>query len=104
MIDVGKTAILLNGFSKNEAEDIRRCLSALYMVRVGEQPLDRDFGLDQSFVDQPLNIAKNLLALEVIKKTKRYEKRVEVEKIDFKFDEEGQMIPVVYVKKRGDLT
>jgi len=101
MIDVGNAVINLRGFAGNEAEDIRRCLTALYSVHTGEQPLDREFGIDCAFLDQPMNIAKNMFALEVIEKTKRYEKRVSVEKVDYRFDKEGQMIPVISLK-RGD--
>lgn len=101
MIDIGNVVMDLRGFAENEAEDIRRCLTALYSVRTGEQPLDREFGIDCAFLDQPMNIAKNMFALEVLEKTKRYEKRVSVEKVDYRFDNEGQMIPVISLK-RGD--
>ena len=101
MIDVRSAVINLDGFAENEAADIRRCLTALYSVRTGEQPLDREFGLDCAFLDKPMNIAKNMFALEVVEKTKRYEKRVKVEKVDYVFGGEGQMIPVINLK-RGD--
>lgn len=101
MIDVNKAVINLNGFAESEIEDVRRCLATLYSVRIGEQPLSRDMGIDTSFLDKPMNIAKNLFTLEIIDKTKKYEKRAEVEKIEYKFGNEGQMIPVIYIKKRG---
>lgn len=91
MIDVSSVVINLNGFPEDEAEDIRRCLETLYTVRTGEQPLDREFGIDNSFLDQPINIAKNLFTLEVIEKTKRYEKRVEVEEVEYRFNGAGQL-------------
>lgn len=103
MIDISSVIINLNGFPDEEAEDIRRCLETLYTVRTGEQPLDREFGIDNSFLDQPINIAKNLFTLEVIEKTKRYEKRVEVEEVEYRFDGEGQMIPVIFLKRSGSL-
>ncbi len=99
MIDIRNAAIELRGFPEKEAEDIRRCLTTLYSVRTGEQPLDRDFGINSDFQDYPLNIAKNMAAIEVIEKTKRYEKRVEVKKVEYAFGREGQMIPVIYLKK-----
>ncbi|MBO5145004.1 MAG: lysozyme [Lachnospiraceae bacterium] len=102
MIDVRRAVIKLDGFAEDDAEDIRRCLMTLYSVRVGEQPLDRDFGIDNSFLDRPVNIAKNLFALEVIEKTKKYEKRAEVDKVEYEFQKTGQMIPIIYLKKRGD--
>lgn len=101
MIDVRNAVINLRGFAENEADDIRRCLTALYSVRTGEQPLDREFGLDCAFLDKPVNIAKNMFALEVVEKTRRYEKRVKVEKVDYVFGGEGQMIPVIDLE-RGD--
>lgn len=99
MIDVSNIVINLDGFAENETDDIRRCLMTLYCVRVGEQPLDRNFGIDNTFLDRPLNIAKNLFALEVIKKTKQYEKRVDVDKVEYKFKDDGQLIPVIYLKR-----
>ena len=98
MIDLKEAVILLNDVKGVEAEDIRRCLTTLYSVREGEQPLDRGFGLSWDFMDQPENIARNLLALEIIKKTKRYEPRVAVEKVEYETGEEGQTIPVVRLK------
>ncbi len=102
MIDTGESVFVLNDIAENEAEDIKRCLTALYLIREGEQPLDREFGLSQDFIDQPENIARNMLALEIIEKTKRYEKRVTVEKVAYQQGDAGQTIPIVYLK-RGDL-
>lgn len=99
MIDIESAVINLHGFSETEAQDIRRCLTALYSVREGEQPLERDFGINPSFLDQPMPIARNLFALEVLEKTRRYEKRVSVERVDYRFDKEGQMIPVIDLKR-----
>lgn len=98
MIDIKEAVIILNDIKGVESEDIRRCLTTLYSVREGEQPLDRGFGLSWDFMDQPENIARNLLALEIIKKTKRYESRVAVEKVEYETGEEGQTIPVIRLK------
>lgn len=99
MININEAVIRINGAEGQEAEDIRRCLTTLYSVREGEQPLDRDFGLKQEFLDQPVPIAKNMLALEVIEKTRKYEKRVKVEKVEYGTGQGGQLIPVIYLKK-----
>lgn len=103
MIDVNKAVINLRGFVESEIEDVRRCLATLYSIRTGEQPLDRNLGIDTSFLDMPMNIAKNLFTLEVVDKTKQYERRAEVDKVEYKFEKDGQMIPVIYIKKRGIL-
>lgn len=99
MIDIKEAVIKIDEVEEREAEDIKRCLTTLYSVREGEQPLDRDFGLKQEFLDQPVPIAKNLLALEVLEKTQRYEKRVKVEKVEYEAGQEGQLIPIIYLKK-----
>lgn len=99
MININTAVINIEGIEESEAEDIRRCLITLYSVREGEQPLDREFGLKQEFLDQPVPIAKNMLALEVIEKTQRYEKRVKVEKVEYEASEEGQLIPIIYLKR-----
>lgn len=101
MIDLKEVIIMLDDVKETESEDIRRCLTALYSVREGEQPLDRKFGISQEFLDQPVNIAQNLLALEIIEKTQRYEPRVLVEKVEYQQGGEGVLIPIVYLK-RGD--
>lgn len=101
MIDTQHAVINIRGFPASEAENIRRCLATLYSVREGEQPLDRDFGINNDFLDLPVNLARNRFALEVIEKTEKYEKRVKVEKVEYRFEEEGQMIPIIHLKK-GD--
>lgn len=99
MINIQAAVIKISEIDESEAEDIRKCLTTLYTVREGEQPLDRDFGLKQEFLDQPVPIAKNILALEVIEKTQRYEKRVKVDKMDYTTSEEGQIIPIIHLKR-----
>lgn len=99
MISIQEAVIRISEIEESEAEDIRKCLTTMYSVREGEQPLDRDFGLKQEFLDQPVPIAKNMLALEVIEKTQRYEKRVKVDKVDYAASEEGQLIPIIFLKK-----
>lgn len=99
MINLSEAVIIINEVEEKEADDIRRCLTTLYSVREGEQPLDRDFGLKQAFLDQPVPIAKNMLALEVIEKTQRYEKRVKVDKVEYETSQEGQLVPLIYLKK-----
>lgn len=101
MIEIKNAEINIHGFASDEAEDIRRCLTTLYSIREGEQPLSRGMGLRTDFLDQPANLARNMFALEVIEKTRRYEPRVAVEKVDFTIGAEGQLIPVINIK-RGD--
>lgn len=74
-----------------EQEDILRCLRNLIMTPAGTVPLDRDFGIDQSFLGQPINIARSLVAVEIIDKVDRYEPRVSILEVDLAADATGQI-------------
>ena len=80
-------------------EAIYRQLTILYGTRTGEQALDRNFGLDWSFFDQPLEVAKALLSAEIITKTNTYIPKVEVSAIEFYADITGNLTPIVSVRE-----
>ena len=88
-------------FEKNltNKEAILRQLSVLYGTRAGEQALDRSFGLDWSFLDQPQEVAKAMLSAEIITKTSTYVPSVAVSSIDFTADINGHLTPTVSVEE-----
>ncbi len=89
------------GFQQEEFEDVMLCLETLFSIREGSQPLDRRLGINyEKAVGYPLDVAKNMLSLEIIEKVDRYEPRVEVEKIEFSADTDGQLQPHVHFTKR----
>lgn len=99
MIDAGNITIRFD-YDSPEQEDISRCLRTLYATRKGSQPLDRNFGLDWSFIDKPLPVAQQEYAFEVIKKTREYEPRVKVKEVTYIYDEnKGLMRPVINLIK-----
>ncbi len=51
---------------------------------VGSLVLDRDFGIDYSFLDKTNPVAKQLYRAEVVRKIKKYLPAFKVDKIDFK--------------------
>ena len=76
--------------------DVLRCLQTLYGSRVGTLALDRDFGIDWSFIDAPQIQAKAQIEAELINKTRKYEKRVSIERVTWDGDfQGGQMVPKV---------
>lgn len=92
-----------SGFSQEEFLDIKLCLETLLSIRAGSQPLDRSLGIDlESITGYPLNVAKNMLALEIIEKVSTYEPRVEVKSVDVKTGADGQLISHVYFVKREE--
>lgn len=80
-----------------EQEDIVRCLRNLLMTPAGTVPLDRDFGIDQSFLGHPIEVAQNLLAIEVIEKVARYEPRASISEVELAADAAGQIIAKVVI-------
>ena len=88
-------------FEKNltHKEAVLRQLSILYATRTGEQALDRSFGLDWSFLDQPPEVAKAMLSAEIITKTNTYVPTVAVSSIDFITDINGHLTPIVSVEE-----
>lgn len=89
------------GFSPEEFADIKRCLETLLSIREGTQPLDRNLGINlDDIVGYPLDVAKNMLSLEIIEKVDIYEPRVEVESIDFEANTDGQLKPIIHFVKR----
>ena len=89
-----------DGFSADEFADIKKCLETLLSVRAGSQPLDREFGIDVDHVlGYPLNIARNMLALEIIEKVRIYETRVEADNVWYEENTDGKLIPHVHFVK-----
>ena len=89
------------GFSEEELKDVDECITNLFSTVAGEQGLDRDFGIDTSgIIDATTEEAENMLTIEIIEKTDRYEPRVEVDDIEFVYDDEGGVTPRTYFKKR----
>ena len=60
-------------------------------------PLDREFGIDGSIVDLPMNVAKARLTNEIFHAIKKYEPRAVIESITFQGDETGRLVPIVEV-------
>lgn len=74
-----------------DQDDVMRCLRNLILTPAGSVPLDRDFGIDQSFLGQPLNVAQNTLAVEIMDKAARYEPRAVVLEVRLASSIDGQI-------------
>lgn len=74
-----------------ERDEIIRCIQNLALTPAGTVPLDREFGLDASFMGMPIETAKNLLAIELINKIDRYEPRASVKEVDMTGSVDGQI-------------
>ncbi len=89
-----------SGLSAEEFSDIKQCLETLLSIRAGSQPMDRNLGIDyDSIVGYPLDVAKNMLSLEIIEKVGIYEPRVEVTSVEFEGSTDGQLRPHIHFMK-----
>lgn len=87
----------LNG--TEEMRHITLCLNVLYGTPIGSVALDRDFGLDWSFLDLPIPAAKARLEGEIVQKTAKYEPRVRVREIQWEYaGRDGRMRPKVVLE------
>lgn len=92
-----KIGLEAEGFSPEEYADIRRCLETLLSIQAGSQPLARELGIDyDGTVGYPIEVAKNLVSLEIIEKVARYEPRVEVDSIEFEGSVDGLLRPRIH--------
>ncbi len=78
-------------------EEIMQNVRTILTTRRGSVPLDRDFGMDVSVVDQPINRLQAILTTEIIETVERYEPRAEVVAVDFSGDGAGGVV-VPHVK------
>lgn len=85
MTDITETEILIDAGEADEAtaQEVYRNLRVLYGTRVGEQALDRDFGINQVSADAPSPEAEAELTAEYVRKTQRYEPRARVTHVDW---------------------
>ena len=61
-------------------------------------PMDREFGIDGTIVDRPINIAKAHLTNEIFRAVRRYEPRAAIVSIDMDGDERGRLTPQITVR------
>ncbi|WFR55348.1 hypothetical protein QA584_17255 [Anaerocolumna sp. AGMB13025] len=75
-------------------------LKILYQTPVGSIPMEREKGIDMEFLSMSTEVAKNMFAVEIIKKTRLYF-GLKVTDILFNQDDDGK-ITVKVVISRGE--
>lgn len=82
----------------NEYEEILQNIRTILSTPVGSVPLDRDFGVDMSFIDRPLPKAQAEMASGIVNALRTYEPRVSVQSITWTAEEDGVLRPKVTVR------
>lgn len=101
MFSTPETVIIgFDYLNATELEEMQRNLNLLYSTRAGTCPGDRNFGLEQDFEGCPVDVAKNLFALEAIEKTETYESRAEILNIEYTQSEDGNLTPKITIGQK----
>jgi len=82
----------------SKTEEIVQNVRILLTTLQGTVPLNRSIGIDASFLDEPLPLAKVQLTSAIIEAVAFYEPRVSVERVEFQEDAvNGKLVPTVYL-------
>lgn len=84
-----------------EEEEILQNLRCILATTKYSAPLDRSFGIDASFVDNPLPAARAKISASVIEAVRTYEPRAEVAAISWEGSPDGVLRPKVQVIING---
>ncbi len=95
MIDLNNI-IIINLSAENEQEILQN-LKTLLTTPAGTVVFDRDFGIDTSFLDMPLEISKTMLVMEYTKKINKYMNYISVKEIIFE-ENKNVLIPKVVIE------
>ena len=96
---LGDIDVEINPSESTEERDVYNCLKTLYGSRVGEQALDREFGLNMDCLSLPAEAAEAKLTAEIIRKTKKYEPRAQVLEVSYETSrsQQGNIRPKVVI-------
>ena len=73
----------INWFPQTTIEEILQNVMVLLTTVVGTVPLDRELGINATFIDEPLPRAMMQVTIFAMETIGEYEPRVEVREIDF---------------------
>ncbi len=79
------------GGDEARRREIVRNIENILLTPVGTDPLYRDFGIDTSMLDYPLDTAQSMMAVEVIDAIEKWEPRVRVRDVSFVSDPSGSL-------------
>lgn len=91
----------VNFSPQTTVEEVLQNVRTILTTIKGSVPLDRDFGIDGSYVDAPMPVAKAKLASEIMSAVQKYEPRATITSIDFTGEIEGTLKPRIEVKING---
>ena len=85
---------------KDTVKSVMQNVRNILRTTVGTVPMYREFGIDASFVDSPINVATPIIYANIREAIEEFEPRCEVVDIDFVPDlsNPGALLPTVTVR------
>lgn len=84
-------------FTDKPIAELHRKLAFLLTTQTGTLPLDREFGIDFDFLDQPAEAMRSLFTAEVTVKVATYIPECRVKAVEWVSIEGGSVIPKVVI-------
>lgn len=94
--------IQLNFEPETVGEEILQNIAMILATPKYSVPLDRGFGLEQTFLDKPHSVAKTMIVTDVLDAIEQYEPRAKVVEVTFSTSATMALIPTVEVEFDGD--
>lgn len=92
-----KAGLIVNFEPTSVVEEVIQNVKTIMATQKGTVPLDRDFGLDWSFIDKPLQVAQAIMSSQAVQQINKYEPRAKIVSIGFDKDAlsalDGKMVP-----------
>ena len=104
MINKSELEILLNAdaainFAPESPEaEIAQNINTIFRTSKYSVPLDREFGLNVTVLDKPVNVAEALITNEIVEAIEKFEPRVKVTEIAFREAQEGYLKPAIKIR------
>lgn len=98
------SAVDLGRIVLNEPDTVRSVMQNIALLLAtpkGTVPGYREFGIDPTILDRPVNVAQPLLAVAAKEAIEQFEPRAEYVGISFSLDANGRLIPRVEVNING---
>ena len=83
---------------ENEVIEVLQNVRTILSTIKYEIPLNRQFGMDGSIIDLPIQQAQAKWSAEIFSQVKQYEPRAIIESISFTAELDGKLVPTVEVR------
>lgn len=64
-------------------EEVTQNVATIIATERGSVPFDREFGIDRSPIDKPINIGRAKITADIVRTVRKYEPRATIKRIDW---------------------